>query len=203
VAGRVHRCPLPLLIPCLAVLAGCGSHAAATTPEGFTVRRVEEPRLAIALPRRWRSFDRRSKASAKDIAVRNKSVRAELDVLGRADSPIKLIALAPSKGRSFLTNMNVLQTRVPSSLTFEQLSRNEARQIELAAHVREMRQDETELPAGRALRLRYRAPSRAIVHQYFVRHGEFLYILTYTTSPAAASRYAKIFEMSAHTLTIG
>ena len=200
-AGRVRRCPL--LILCL-LLAGCGSHSATTTtPEGFTVRRVEEPRLAIALPRGWRSFDRRSKASAKDVAVRNESVRAELDVVGRADSPIKLIALAPTRGRSFLTNMNVLQTRVPSSLTFEQLSRHEAKQIELAAHVKEMRQDETELPAGRALRLRYRAPSGAVVHQYFLRHGKFLYIVTYTTSPAAASRYAKIFEMSARTLTIG
>jgi hypothetical protein len=185
------------------VLAGCGSAGSPKTPKGFTVRTVEEPRFSIALPQAWRSLDGRSDAAAKDLAVQNRDVRAELDVLSRADSPLKLIGIAPGDGHGFRTNMNVLETRVPTGLGFEQLSRNEAKQIKLAAHVTHMRQNETELPAGRALRLRYRAPSGAVVHQYFVRHGKFLYIVTYTTSRAAASRYAKIFDVSAHTFTVG
>lgn len=200
-AGRVHRWP-PLIL-CLLILAGCGSSPAPKTPAGFTVRTVEEPRFAIALPKRWRSFDASSTARDKDLAVQDARVRAELDVLGRADSPLQLIGLAPAESGSFLTNMNVVQTQVPASLTFEQLSRNEARQIQLAAHVREMRQSETKLPAGRALRLSYRAPSGAVVRQYFVRHGKSLYILTYTTSPTAAPRFRKAFELSAHTFQVG
>ena len=129
-------------------------------------------------------------------------MRAELELLSRPDTPIKLIGIAPSPRGTFVTNMNVLQTQVPSELDFEDLAKNEARQIKAAAKVKAIRQDEPRVPAGRTLRLRYRARSGAVIHQYFVRHGEFLYILTYTTSPARLARYAKIFDVSAHTFQI-
>jgi hypothetical protein len=201
VAGRVHR--PALLLALLVTVTGCGStEQMTTTPPGFTVRAVAEPAFSIALPKSWRSFDSSSKASTTDIAVLNQRLRAELQVLGRPDSPIKLVGVAPTARGTFLTNMNVLQTRVPKSLGFDDLSRNEATQIRLATHAKNLRQTEAPLPAGRALRLTYRARTGAAVHQYFVRHGVFLYILTYTTSPATAARYAKIFDLSAHTFQI-
>jgi hypothetical protein len=200
VAGRVRRSSLILVF--LVILAGCGSSTPTAAPDGFTARRVDRPQFSIALPQRWHSFDAESHAEAKSAVGDCPRLRAELDVLGRADSPIKLIGIAPTAGGGFVTNMSVLQTRVPASLSFEQLARNEARQIELAAHAKEMRQSETKLPAGRALRLRYRTPASAVVHQYFVRHGDFLYIVTYTTSAAAAGRYAQTFERSAQTFSV-
>jgi hypothetical protein len=204
VAARVRRLA-PLLILSVTVL-GCGSsegRAPAKMPVGFKARAVANPKLSIALPKQWRSFDARSSRQAKVAPGLSSGMRAELELLSRHDSPIKLIGLAPTAPGTFVTNMNVLQTRVPSSLSFDQLAENEARQIRRATHARGMRQDETRLPAGRALRLRYRARSGAVVHQYFVRHDEFLYIITYTTSPAQAPRYAKIFDLSAHTFQIG
>jgi hypothetical protein len=204
VAARVRRLALLLTLP--VTVLGCGSsdgRAPTKTPAGFSTRAVQEPMLSIALPRQWRSFDARSSRSAKDSPALGSGMRAELEILSRSDSPIKLIGLAPSAPRTFVTNMNLLQTRVPSSLSFDDLARTEARQVKLATGVKTIRQDETRLPAGRALRLRYRARSGAVVHQYFVRNGEFLYILTYTTPPAQAARYAKIFDLSAHTFQIG
>jgi hypothetical protein len=200
VATLVHR-PVLLLV-LIVTLAGCGSTDASTkTPQGFAVRMVERPKLSLALPTNWRSFT--ATARAGDETTHSPKLRSELRVLREPHSPIKLIAVAPARPGKFQTNMNVLQTRVPSSLDFDDLSRNEARQIKLATRARDLRQGETRLPAGRALRLTYRARTNAVVHQYFVRHGDFLYILTYTTSPAEAVRYAKILDLSAHTFKIG
>jgi hypothetical protein len=192
-----------LLLAALVVLAGCGGSTTQATPAGFTVRTVAQPSFSIALPKGWRSFDSRSSRAANEAAAHNSALRMELRLLGKPDSPIKLIGLGPAAAGTFLTNMNVLQTRVPSSLTFEQLARTEAAQIKLVSRVKEMRQEETVVPAGRTLHLSYRARSKALVHQYFVKHDELLYVLTYTTAPAGSSRYAKIFDMSAHTFQAG
>ena len=71
-----------------------------------------------------------------------------------------------------------------------------------AGAVQNMRQATVALPAGRALRLRYDVRPRGVVYQYFVKHHDLLYVLTYTTSTAAAPRYAKIFDLSAHTFQL-
>ena len=126
----------------------------------------------------------------------------ELQLLGKPDSPIKLIGLDPA-ARTFVTNMNVLQTQVPSSLSFEELAQTEAAQIKLTSRVKAIRQQETVVPGGRTLHLSYRTRSNAVVHQYFVKHDELLYVLTYTSAPAESARSAKIFDMSAHTFQVG
>jgi len=187
-----------LLLATLVVLAGCGGGGTQATPAGFTVRTVAQPSFSIALPRHWRFFDSRTSGAASRVAGHNAGLRTELRLLGRADSPIKLIGLDPSDGRTFRTSMNVIQTRVPSSLSFDQLARTEAAQIELVSRVSDMRQERTAVPGGRTLHLSYRARSHAVVHQYFVKHEGLLYVLTYTTAPAGAARYAKIFDLSAH-----
>jgi hypothetical protein len=185
--------------------AACGSEESAApveTPAGFTVRTVEKPAFSIALPRSWRSFDARSSRREKNAAGHSAALRAELDLLSRPDTPIQFIGVAPSPRGTFVTNMNVLETQVPSELSFDDLAKNEARQIKAAAGVKRIEQDETRVPAGQTLRLRYRARSGAVIHQYFVRHGDFLYIVTYTTSAGRLPRYAKIFDMSAHTFRV-
>ena len=198
----MHRRPLPLL--CLAVLAGCGGgHATVDTPRGFTVRKVEKPAFSLALPQRWRSFGDTSHASAKSIAGGNQRLRLELETLAQSDSPIKLIGVDPGGGLRSTTNMNVLQTRVPSSISFEEMTRIEATEIRRASGISRIEQETTEVPAGRALHLTYHPHATALVQQYFVRHGDVLYVLTYTSPSAAAARYAAIFDQSAHTFAIG
>jgi hypothetical protein len=192
-----------LLLAVLVVLAGCGGSTTQATPAGFTVRTVAEPSFSIALPKGWRSFDSRSSRAANEAAGHNSALRMELRLLRKPDSPIKLIGLDPFAAGRFVTNMNVLQTQVPSSLSFEELARTEAAQIKLVSGVKEMRQQETVVPGGRTLHLSYRTRSNAMVHQYFVKHDELLYVLTYTTAPAGSARYAKIFDMSAHTFQVG
>jgi hypothetical protein len=198
VTGGVRRRPLLLL--CLVVLAGCGGGSdAVAVPNGFTVRAVEEPSFSVALPAGWRSFGDRSHTNAKQVAGKNDRLRTELETLAKSDSPIKLVAFDPASGRPFSTNMNVLQTEVPSSLSFDEMARTEARQIRLASGVAVIKKEVTKVPAGRTLHLTYRPRANVVLQQYFVRHGDLLYVLTYTTRSAEAARRAKIFDLSAHT----
>jgi hypothetical protein len=194
----------PLLLLCLVVLAGCGGGSdAVTVPNGFTVRAVKEPSFSVALPAGWRSFGDRSHTSAKQVAGKNDHLRTELETLAKSDSPIKLVAFDPASGRPFSTNMNVLQTEVPSSLSFDEMARTEARQIRLASGVAVIKKEVTKVPAGRTLHLTYRPRANLVLQQYFVRHGDLLYVLTYTTRSADAPRHARIFDLSAHTFQAG
>ena len=194
----------------LGVLAGCGGSggghpAAPSRPTGFTVRGDSHTGFSIALPKSWRSLDRSTALTAarlRRFAKANSRLRAELQALAGPHSPIRLIAVDPTGQQSFRANMNLIQTRVPKSLSFEQLSKHEATQIKLVSPVHDMHQATLQLAAGPALRLTYHVGQSGVVYQYFVKHGSFLYVLTYTTSTAALVRYAKIFEMSAHTFQL-
>jgi hypothetical protein len=200
VTGGVRR-RLPLLL-CLAVLAGCGGGTHVAIPDGFTVRTVEKPAFSLALPERWRSFGDTSHTSAKSIAGGNQRLRVELETLAESDSPVKLVGVDPAGGLRSATNMNVLQTRVPSSVSFEEMARIEAIQIRRASGIKRIEQETTHVPAGRALHLTYHPRAAALVQQYFVRHGDLLYVLTYTTPSADGGRYAPVFDQSAHTFQV-
>ena len=200
--GGVRRRPLLLLS--LVVLAGCGGGSASVTvPPGFTVRTVDEPSLSIALPGSWRSFGDRDHMDAKAVAGKNQRLRLELETLARSDSPIQLVGFDPASGRRFYTNMNVLQTEVPPKISFDDMAKTEVTQIKRASGLKDIRQVETKIPAGRALHLTYHPRPSAIVQQYFVRNGNLLYVLTYTTRSAGGARYEKVFDQSAHTFQLG
>jgi hypothetical protein len=193
----------PLLLPCLVVLAGCGGGSAGVEiPQGFTVRTVKKPAFSVALPQRWRSFGDTSHMSAESVAGNNQRLRVELETLAEANSPVKLIGVDPASA-THSTNMNVLQTQVPSKLTFDEMARIEATQIKRASHINRVEQETIELPAGKALHLTYHPRPSALVQQYFVRDGDLLYVLTYTTPSASAAQYASTFDQSAHTFQLG
>ena len=193
-----------VLLLSLVVLAGCGGGSTSVSvPTGYTVRKVDKPSFSIALPASWRSFGDRAHTNAREVAGKNDRLRAELELLARSDTPIKLVAFDPASGRRFTTNMNVLQTQVPSKLTFDQMAKTEARQIQLASGVKNIHKEVTDLPGGRALHLTYRPRANAAVEQYFVRNGDLLYVLTYTARPADAARYEQAFDRSAHTFRVG
>jgi hypothetical protein len=193
---------------CLAVLAGCGGGggrpSALVKVTTVPMRTVTTPDFSIQLPKTWRSLDRRSALQSnrlKRFLKTNPRLRAELQAFAGPNSPIKLLAVSPA-GAAFRANMNVIQARVPNSLSFEELSKNEATQIKLVSVVHDLRQSKVQLPAGRALRLIYRVRQNGIVFQYFVKHESFLYVLTYTAALAAASHYGAVFDGSASTFAL-
>ena len=203
VTGGV-RWPLPLLA-LLVALAGCGgggggSTAPPVSSAGLSVRTVEDPAFSIAVPKSWLSVDQQS---ARHTRTSNPRLRAAIVTLTRTATPVRLIAVAPAQGNAFAANMNVIETRVPSSISFDDLVKNEAKQIELASAVHDLQQQTVELPAGRALQLTYRVRRRGYVRQYFVKREDELYVLTYTAALADGPHYAPTFDRSAHTFRLG
>jgi hypothetical protein len=194
---------------CLAVLAGCGGSrgarpAALLKVAPIPMRTVTTPDFSIRLPRRWRSLDRRSAlkpSRVKSFLKTNPRLRSELEAFSGPNSPIKLLAVSPA-GAAFRANMNVIQTRIPKSLSFDTLAKNEATQIKAVTVVHDLRQSTVELPAGQALRLVYRVRQNGVVFQYFVKHEGFLYVLTYTAALSSAGRFGPVFDASAHTFTL-
>jgi hypothetical protein len=182
----------PLLVCLVACGAGCGGHESASVrlPNGFTLRTVKEPALSIALPRSWRSVGAGERAEGAGL-------RLQREALTGSNPPMKLLAF----DRRAPANMNVLQTRVPPSLTFDEFRRREARQLKAAKKLTNLRQSIAHLPAGSALHLAYRMGGLAL-DQYFVLHGKFMYVLTYVTDSEDAPRYKRIFDQSAHTFQL-
>ena len=112
-------------------------------------------------------------------------------------TPVRLAAVDPWR----VARMSIVETRVPKSLSFQRFSQNEEKEIALTTRARDLQVREAQLPGGRALRVTYSLRSKA-VRQYFVRRGEFLYVLTLTSMPARASHYASIFERSVRTFRL-
>jgi hypothetical protein len=199
----------PSFLLCIVVLAGCGGGGGATraalvnvTP--IPMRTVMTVDFSIQLPKTWRALDRRAALDPtrlKRFERTHPRLRAELRALAGPNSPIKLLAVSPARA-AFRANMNVIQTRVPKSVSFDTLAKNEATQIKAVTVVHDLRQSTVELAAARALRLVYRVRQNGVVYQYFVKHESFLYVLTYTSALAAESHFAAVFDASAHAFSL-
>jgi hypothetical protein len=207
------------------VAAGCGSNgdsssaqsaeakaAGLTTPGGFTVRTVRDDGFAVALPRAWRSLNAKQALASdtlKKFEKSNPDLTNQVQTLAQPDSPLKLLAVGPIAKDGFLTNVNVIVTQLPSDLDFDEWSKTELAQIEKVPAVKEVEHEVTELPPGDTLHLTYNAsfnrasgPFEVVVNQWMVKKDDFLYILTYTTSPSQEAKLRQTFDDSAHTFEL-
>jgi hypothetical protein len=94
----------------------------------------------------------------------------------RAQSPVTFAAVAPA-GRVRVT---VVETHVPERLSFRQFARNEPKMLAAATAARGISVRDTALQGRRALRVTY-VLGRERVTQYFVRTGELMNVVTYTS----------------------
>jgi hypothetical protein len=186
--------------------------AGARAPAGFSLRVVKGQRFSIALPKDWTSLDAHealNSGAMKRFRKVNPQLGGQMEALAQPNSPIKLLAIAPGPKGGFLTNLNVLVSHIPAAVPFETWSSAEVTDIQSVPTVKRLRHDETRLQPGRAVHVTYRAafnrpsgPFVAVVHQYLVKKGAALYILTYTTQPRLELGLRKTFLESARTFWV-
>jgi hypothetical protein len=209
-----------------ALVAGCGGNgdpraaatdvetkpAKTTTPAGYTVRAVKDGGFAVALPKSWRSLDAKQALSSKTMqqfGQSNPQLKGQIQALAQPDSPLKLLATGPIGKDAFLTNLNVIVTQLPPDLSFDKWTKAELAEIQKVPTVKNVEQEVTQLRPGQTLHLTYHAsfnkPTGAfevVVNQWMVKKDDFLYILTYTTSPSQEAKLRQTFDDSAHTFEL-
>lgn len=209
-----------------ALAAGCGGNgdpsaaatdvetkpAKTTTPPGYTVRAVKDEGFAVALPKTWRSLDAKHALASdtmRQFEKSNPQLKGQVQALAEPDSPLKLLATGPVGKDGFLTNLNVIVTQLPPDLDFDDWTKAELAEIQKVPTVKNVEQEVTELPPGETLHLNYHAtfnrasgPFEVVVNQWMVKKDDFLYILTYTTSPSQQAKLRQAFDDSAHTFEL-
>jgi hypothetical protein len=186
----------------LLVIAVLASSAAAAEP--FARHTVRGHGVSLAVPRSWVAADSRVPGPLLErLARENPRLAPFLRQLGRPTSPTKFFAFDPVVRDGFATNVNVVVTPLPSGLGFQDYGAALAAELR-SIGARNLRQGVAVVDGERAARLQYRfdltlGGARLTVQtlQYaFPRSGRST-VVTYTTLPSFAGRYAATFRRSA------
>lgn len=183
-----------------------------------TWKRHRAPGVSVALPPTWvDAGNERAKllAEARRLTRDDPELASILNGLlaaGTRDLAVRLIAfdLAGASLRSgFATNLNVV--REPTNLSLAAWSRAALRSLTSLSFVRQPIWSRTvRLPAGRAIRISYRArftvagaKLEVVILQYGLVRSGAAYVFTYTTLPKLSAGYRAVFERSAKSIRLG
>lgn len=162
--------------------------------------------FSLAFPRRWTALAQHDvvfPGVIRTLSRAHRSLTPSLLGLAAPDSPLKLLAFHGRAGEDFATTANVFVGPAPQGRTFERQGRTIIRTVRKLDGLRgEVAVRPLKLPVGAALRLEYVRKGMATV-QYVTVRGDRLYALVYTTLPEFRPRYARLFEASARTFSLG
>jgi hypothetical protein len=202
------------LLLVVVALAGCGfggeSPEEAVVGDGLTRYEISSGQFAIGVPETWHAASSTSarNASFKRFASQNPAFAAYTNVLGKKGSPFKFFAYDAVVHKHFSTNLNVLVKTVPQKTTWERYRASALREARSIADSK-VQADEVDLPAGKALELRYSSRftlngRKTVVSttQYALLLTAKSYVLTYATLPSDRPDYAIWFEQSARSFAL-
>jgi hypothetical protein len=162
--------------------------------------------FSITVPDTWHATisSQMDPASFRRFLDENPALAPYTAAAVRGESPFRFFAWDPSEREEFLTNLNVSVSPIAPSTTPEEYRRQTiagARSIAVSG----VEATSTQLPVGSALRLSFEAEFQldrrhektvATVQYAFMRDGQS-YVITGTTLPQFAARYAPIFRDAA------
>jgi hypothetical protein len=200
---------LPLILLAF-LLAGCAVGGGEDAPEpngddGLTRYEISSGHFSIAVPDTWHATTstQMQKAAFRRFARENPGFRPYAEAAARKNSPLKLVAYDPVVRKRFVTNVNVVVSPATKKFRAQTLRRALVKEAKTLA-ASKVRAADVTLPAGKAVRLQYRARftsagRRKLVStlQYSFLLGRRLYVLTYTSLPAYAAEYDWTFRKSA------
>ncbi len=191
---------IALVLSALALAAALAGSAAGAS--GWKRHAVPNVGVSLAVPASWVVIDSKLPPELVDRMLReNPKLAPFMQSLLSANSPTKFIALDPVVRNGFATNVNVVATPVPTY--YRKALPLEIRNI---AHGRVQTRTVT-IQGARAVRLLYHLPLRFDGKKLTVQTLQYAFlrkarsvVVTYTTLPALAGRYARTFSSSAATV---
>jgi predicted N-acetyltransferase YhbS len=193
-------------IAALTVTVAAVATASAATP--FKRHAVKGQGVSIAVPAAWIAIESGIPQSViEELSKQNQALAPYIDQLATPGSPMKLLALDPTLHAGFATNANVVVVPVPAGTTFDLY------RLGVVAGLRALKpgriaQRVVTIGGKKALRVSYRfritlgRPRTVQTLQYAFLRGARSIVVTYTTLPSLASRYAGTFARSAASIRI-
>jgi hypothetical protein len=194
-----------LVLSALALAAALVGSAGGAS--GFKRHSVPEAGVSLSVPASWVVISSKLPPALVDRLLRdNPKLAPFMQSLRSPSSPTKFIALDPAVRKGFATNVNVVVAAVPSWMTFPYYRKALPLEIRNIAQG-PVQQRAMTIHGARAVRLLYHLPlhfgGRSFTVQTlqyaFLRKGRSV-VVTYTTLPALAGRYARMFSSSAATI---
>lgn len=194
------RLSLFLVLACsLALVAGAGARS--VVAGGWQNHRVAAAGFSLATPDTWVDFTRMT-PTVLALVRKNPALRPYVELVSTSKT-VKLILVDVSTtalAAGFSSNVNVVETpaggadlRLIRDVTLVQLKQSGLLRSRVSTGT-------LELPAGRALELRYEVNSSGRLFaatQFILIRGNVAYVLSYATTPALEPRYESTFLRSA------
>jgi hypothetical protein len=188
-----------LILLAALLLAGCGG----AKDDALSRYNISDGGFSITVPDTWHATisSQMDPASFRRFLDENPALAPYTAAAVRGESPFRFFAWDPDEREGFLTNLNVAVSPVAPSTTADQYRRQTiagARSIAISG----VDATDNQLPVGSALRLTFEAEFKldrrhkrtvATVQYAFMRDGQS-YVITGTTLPQFADRYAPIFR---------
>jgi hypothetical protein len=174
---------------------------------------VESAGFALSVPSGWKTIsadDALEEGTLVRLLADNPDLETYRDVFEDPSSSFKFVAADPAAKDGFATNVNVVVTSVPASVTPEQYADAIGSEIASLASVEgEVSQAQTFLPAGPAQRLEYGmrlayagSEQTVATTQYGLLVDGKSYVVTFATLPELAGDYAARFAEIARSLRL-
>lgn len=192
------------LLATVAALALSG--AAAGQPAGHTTRHpIPTAGISLATPSTWRAVDSRAALASKGVQSllrENPQLAAIINQVAGANSPVKFLAFDPKVSDHFATNVNVVVTAVPASVTLPVLAAAIAAQLKtLPGLASPITTSTVTLPIGRVAKASFRLTVVTSGRKLTVRTLQYVLlrnaqsiVVTFSTTPNQSARRAATFR---------
>ncbi len=195
------------LLATVATLAVVG----VATASGTSRHPIPTAGISLATPSSWRAVDSKAVLASngvQSLLKENPQLAAIISQITGADSPVKFLSFDPRVSDHFATNVNVVVTTVPRSVTLPVLAAAIAAQLRtLPGLASPIARATVTLPIGRAARESFRLTivsggkklTVQTLQYVLLRHAQSI-VVTFSTTPNQSARRASTFTAIANSI---
>jgi hypothetical protein len=188
------------------VVSACGGESQPSASGKWTRHDIRDSSASVALPEEWKVLKDFDPETIADFTKENEKFAPYVEPLIRNDV-FKLFAIDPAVQEKFATNLNVIVA--PVSTPLRQWVEQENASTRRVAVPGSLRTAYIQTPEGEAAKVSWLLEvesggekKQVQSLQYLFRQDDTGYVLTFSTLPSLATKYAPTFNKSAHSFQI-